>query len=55
MVLDDPVVVLKNGLRARWSAMGHGFDEEYAMLLASNLHALGLNVVTDMAASILFL
>ena len=47
MVSDDPVIVVKNGLRARWSLLGHVFDEEYAMLLASNLHALGVNVITD--------
>ena len=43
----DPVVALKNALRARWVLLGHGFEEEYAMLLASNLHAHGVRVISD--------
>ena len=43
----DPVVALKNALRARWLLLGYGFEEDYAMLLASNLHAHGVLVISD--------
>ena len=45
----DPVIALKNVLRARWLLLGYGFEEDYAMLLATNLHAHGLRVITDIA------
>ena len=47
MVVVDPVVALKNALRARWLLLGYVFEEDYAMLLATNLHAHGLRVITD--------
>ena len=43
----DPVIALKNALRARWLLLGYGFEEDYAMLLASNLHAHGVLVISD--------
>ena len=47
LVVVDPVVALKNALLARWLLLGYGFGEDYAMLLATNLHAQGLRVITD--------
>ena len=47
MVVVDPVVALKNAPLARWSLLGYGSEGDYAMLLASNLHAQGLRVITD--------
>ena len=43
----DPVMALKNALRAKWLLLGSGFEEDYAMLLASNLHAHGVLVISD--------
>ena len=43
----EPAIALQNALRARLLLWGYGFGGDYAMLLASNLHAHGVRVISD--------